>query len=251
MEESPWTGRERVPDAARDFVTTRWSAVVTAGNTDSPDARQALDWLCGKYWYPLYAWLRREGQNPHDAEDLIQGFFARFLEKDYLGDVSRTRGRFRSFLLASLKHFVANERDRARAQKRGGGQTLVALDHDEAETRYRHEPGDTMSADRVYERRWALTVLEQALARLRTEHEESGKGVLFDTLKDCLTGSREAQPYAILAGQLAMSEGSVKVAVHRLRQRYRALLRDTIASTVSNDGEVDEELRHLVTVLRS
>jgi len=241
--------RDSVPHGAREFATTHWSVVLTAGRRDSMQARDALARLCRTYWYPLYAYVRRQGHSPHDAQDLTQEFFARLLAKNYLGDVDRSKGRFRSFLLASLKHFLANEWDKAKARKRGGGQTFVPLEADTAETRYSLEPIDALSADKIFERRWALTLLEQALARLREEHVATGKVALFDLLKDCLTGESHSLPYSELGSRVGMGEGAVKVAVHRLRQRYRALLREEIANTVGSEKEVEEELRYLFAVL--
>jgi RNA polymerase sigma-70 factor (ECF subfamily) len=240
-----------MPPGARQFATTHWSAVIAAGNPSSPRAFDALSQLCCTYWYPLYAWVRRQGYSPHDAQDLIQGFFARLLEQDDLADVDRSRGKFRSFLLASLKHYAANERDRLQAWKRGGRHRFVPLENDTAETRYGAEPADTLSADRIYERRWALTVLDQVMARLRAEFRTRGKENLFEQLKACLTGDRLDQPYAEFARQLGVGVSAVKVSVHRLRQRYRELLRDEIAQTVGDPTAVDTELRHLMEILRS
>jgi len=205
--------------------------------------------LCGNYWYPLYAYVRRQGHNPHDAQDLTQAFFARLLEKNYLADVQREKGRFRSFLLASLKHFLANEWDRERALKRGGGRKLIALDEDSAESRYKLEPKDDLSADKIYERRWALTLLDQVLSKLRTEFEADGKTQQFDTLKDYLASGRTSVSYARAAERLGMNEGAVKVAVHRLRKRYRELLRAEIAQTVATASEIDAEIRYLFAAL--
>jgi RNA polymerase sigma-70 factor (ECF subfamily) len=239
--------QDSVPPGARQFVTTRWTVVLTAGRSDTTQAQVALEKLCQTYWYPLYAYVRRQGYSPEDAQDLTQEFFARFIAKDYLGDVDRTKGKFRSFLLASLKHFLANEWDKARAQKRGGGQTIVSLD---AETRYNLEPASEVSADKIYERRWALTLLDEVLKRLREEYEADGKGKLFDHLKVTLTGERSTIPYAEIGAQLGMSEGAVKVAVHRLRQRYRDVLRAEIAETVDGSEAVEEEIRALFAALQ-
>ncbi len=231
------------------FVTTCWTEVLQAGHQGTTQARDALDRLCQTYWYPLYAFVRRRGHNPHDAQDLTQEFFARLLQKHWLADVNRERGRFRSFLLAAMKHFLANEWDKAQAQKRGGGQKCIELDAASAEERYALEPVDNATADRIFERRWAMTLLDQVLARLRAEHVRAGKERQFETLKGALTGSRSMQPYSELALQLGLSEGAVKVAVHRLRQRYREVLREEIANTVSTEDEVEEELLHLFKVL--
>jgi RNA polymerase sigma factor (sigma-70 family) len=240
---------DSVSASARQFATTRWTAVLAAVKTDSPHAIEALDQLCRTYWYPLYAWSRRQGYAPHDAQDLIQGFFARLLEKRDLADVDPARGKFRSFLLASLKHYLANERDRERAWKRGGRHQFVPLDPELAESRYGTEP--SLSADQTYDRRWALTVLDQVMARLRAEFCQRGKASLFDQLKACLTGDRLDQPYAELAGQLGVSESALKVSVHRLRNRYRQLLRDEVAQTVGDTSTTEDELRHLMGVLRN
>ena len=231
------------------FATTHWSVVLTAQRSDSTRAQAALSVLCRTYWYPLYAYVRRQGQSPEDAQDLTQEFFARLLARNYLADVSRDKGRFRSFLLAALKHFLANEWDRARAAKRGGGQPPLSLDDTEAENRYRLEPADTMSADRIFERRWALTLLEQVLRRLRDDHSAAGKLGLFEELKPCLVDAGSSAPYAELGTRLNMSEGAVKVAVHRLRQRYRELLREEIAQTVATPAEVEDEIRQIIAIL--
>ena len=233
------------------FVTTRWSVVLTAGHSDTVHARAALEKLCRAYWYPLYAYVRRRGQSPDDAKDLTQEFFARLLERNWIERADQQKGRFRSFLLSAMNHFLADEWDKARAQKRGGGMTAVPLQFDTAETRYGHEPAENVTPEHSYERRWALTLLDEVLQRLRSEYEQEGRTELFATLHPCLVGDRTAQPYAELAVKLGVSEGTVKSVVHRLRQRYRELLRDEIAQTVAAPGEVDEELRHLFTVLGS
>jgi len=236
------------PPSAGVFATTRWTVVMQAG-TDSPSARQALETLCRNYWYPLYAYVRRQGRGPHDAQDFTQGFFARLLEKNYLADVQREKGRFRSFLLASLKHFLANEWDRERALKRGGGQRLIALDDDSAESRYRQEPKDELSADKIYERRWALTLLDQVLSRLQSEFEADGRLNEFEVLKQYLSAGRTSVSYALAAENLETTEGAVKVAVHRLRKRYRDLLRAEIGQTVATASEIEAEIRYLFTAL--
>ena len=222
---------------------------MAAGGTDSPRAYAALETLCTNYWYPLYAYVRRQGHGPHDAQDLTQAFFARLLEKNYLADVQREKGRFRSFLLASLKHFLANEWDRERALKRGGGRKLIALDDDSAESRYRLEPKDDLSADKIYERRWALTLLDKVLNTLHAEYEQGGKVEAFEILKPYLSAGRTSVSYALAAEKLGMNEGAVKVAVHRLRKRYRELLRAEIAQTVSTASEIEAEIRYLFAAL--
>jgi RNA polymerase sigma-70 factor (ECF subfamily) len=238
-------------DAPRNpaFVTTRWSLVLSAGNQKSPQSAAALEKLCRAYWYPLYAFVRRRGQSPEDARDLTQEFFARLLERNWIGRAEERKGRFRSFLLSAMNHFLADEWDRARAQKRGGGATPVPLQFDTAETRYGHEPADNVTPEQSYERQWALTLLDEVLQRLRAEYAQDGRAEFFTALHPCLVGDRTAQPYAELAVKIGISEGTVKSAVHRLRQRYRELLRDEIAQTVATPGEVDDELRHLFAVL--
>lgn len=231
------------------FHTTRWSLVFQAGQKDSPQQQAALAALCQAYWYPLYAFVRRGGKPPADAEDLTQQFFARLLERNFLDRADRNKGRFRSFLLAAMKHFLADEHDRATAQKRGGGRSVVSLDASAAEERYRLEPVDRLTPERLFARRWALTVLEQTLARLRREYESAGKGALFDRLKAGLTGQSDAAGYAAVAAALGSTEGAIKVAAHRLRQRYRALLRAEIAATVSSDDEVEDEIGELLLAL--
>lgn len=231
------------------FVTTHWSVVAAAGRGDAPDALAALESLCTTYWYPLYAYVRRRGYSVEDAQDLTQEFFARVLARQWVADADRAKGRFRTFLLTALSHFLANEWDRAHARKRGGGARPLALQFDTAETRYGLEPADPLTPERCFERRWALTLLEEVLGRLRAEYEHGGRSDWFAALHPCLMGSRESQPYAELAAKLKMTEGAVKVAVHRLRARYRELLREEIAKTVSSPSEVDEELRHMFSVL--
>jgi len=230
------------------FATTHWSVVLAAGQSDVPRAQDALERLCQTYWHPLYAYVRRRGYSPADAEDLTQQFFAWLLERDWLGRADEQRGRFRSFLLTSISHFLANEWDKARAQKRGGGR-IVSLQRDEAETRDAREPADQLDPEQIFEWRWALALLEQVMNRLSTEFAQDGRAELFEALKPCLLGERTKQPYAVLAPKLGMTEGSVKVAVHRLRQRYRQLLRGEIAHTVAKPEEIEEELRYLFAVL--
>ena len=231
------------------FVTTQWSVVLTAGSSDTTGARDALAKLCQTYWYPLYAYVRRRNFSPPDAEDLTQEFFARFLEHHWVGNADPEKGRFRTFLLSAMNHFLANEWDKARAQKRGGGAPLLPLQFDAAETRYGREPAENVTPEQHFERRWALTLLEEVVNRLRAEYEQEGKEELFAALNPCLVGDRTSQPYEELAKKLALSESAVKSAVHRLRQRYRQLLREEIAHTVARPGEVEEELRHLIVVL--
>jgi len=239
------------PAEADRFAQTRWSMVVAAASGDSTKARKALEHLCETYWYPLYAFVRREGHGADDAQDLTQDltqeFFARLLEKNWLDAVDREKGKFRSFLLAAMRHFLANEWDRAHRLKRGGGQQAISLDAESAEARYAMEPADRMTAVRIFERRWALTLLEQVLARLNKKFAAAGKGRLFEELKAALTG--EKIPYADIATRLNLNEGAVRVAVHRLRLRYRDLIRAEIAETVAGEDEVDAEVQHLFAAL--
>ena len=221
--------------------------MIVSARGDSSGARESLAKLCETYWYPLYAFVRRQGMGEHDAQDLTQEFFARLLEKDWLDAVERERGRFRSWLLASMKHFLANEWDRANRLKRGGGQPALSLDAQTAEARYTLEPADPVTADRIFERRWALTLLEQVLERLRREFDTAGKGTLFDELKAALSGGKV--DYSGIAHRLNLNEGAVRVAVHRLRLRYRDLLRAEIAETVATEEEVDGEVQHLFAAL--
>ena len=240
---------DSTPATAGQFVPTRWSVVLAAGRSDTTHARAALEKLCGTYWPPIYAFVRRQGHKPHDAQDLTQEFFARLLEKNYLADVDRAKGKFRSFLLASLKHFLANEWDKARAQKRGGGKSFVPIQAQDAETRFGVDPADSQSADKIFEKRWALTLLEQVLQKLREEFVADSKGKLFEQLKPTLTEPSRTISYAEIAARLDTTEGAVKVAVHRLRQRYRELIRAEIAETVASKSEVEDELRNLFAAL--
>jgi RNA polymerase sigma factor (sigma-70 family) len=227
------------------FHTTQWSVVLAAGRRSSPDAHDALATLCQVYWYPIYAYVRRRGRSPDDAQDLTQSFFAGLLEKNVAGKADRSRGKFRSFLLASLDHFLAKEWRRASARKRGEGRVALALDFAAGESRYTLEPAHELTAEKIYQRRWALTLLEETLAKLRDEFARSGKLELFERLKPYLGGDENTVPYRQIAESLGKTDGAVKVAVHRLRQRCRALLRSEIAQTVSTPQEVDEELRDL------
>ena len=227
------------------FLTTHWSVVLSAREQQSAQSAAALEPLCRTYWHPLYAYVRRRGQSPADAQDLTQEFFARLLEKDSLHSVARAKGKFRTFLLVLLKRFLADEWDKARTQKRGGGQ-VFCVDWSSAETRFLQQPVEHLTPEKVFEQRWALTLLDQVYARLEREYRDQGRRALFDALQFALTGSRSAVPYMELARQLQTTDGAVRVAVHRLRQRYRELLREAIADTVSCPEEVEEELRHLL-----
>lgn len=231
------------------FATTHWSVVLSAREKDSPQSAAALETLCRAYWYPLYAYVRRQGRNPEDAQDLTQSFFARLLEKDYLQSAAREKGRFRTFLLVALKRFLANEWDRARAHKRGGDQVHVPLDTELAEQRYQVEPSEGTTADKVYERRWALTLLDQTMARLRQEFAETDRQDEFAQFKVFLTAEKGAIGYGEIAAKTGLNEGAVRVAVHRLRRRFRELFREEIAHTVARPEDIDEEVRHLLDAL--
>jgi len=233
------------------FPTTRITLIQAARGESGPLAHEALSTLCTAYWYPIYAYVRRLGRSHDEAEDLTQGFFTRVLEKHYLRDFDRERGRFRSFLLGALKHFIANERDAARAQKRGGGRAPLPLDEVlQADERYGLEARSDLTPDRIFERQWAMTVLTRAQNRLGEEATRQGKEVQFDRLKGLLVGEDAGLGYRSLAEELNTTEGALRVAVHRLRQRFRELLREEIASTVTDPRDVGSELRDLVAAIR-
>ena len=233
------------------FTTTHWSLVLAAGKGASADAQEALAALCETYWYPLYAYVRRQGHQPDDAQDLTQEFFARLLEKHYLQSADPERGRFRSFLLTAFKRFLSKEHDRERTKRRGGGRNLLPLDFEAGEKRYSLETTHEVTAERIYEQRWALTLLDRVFVRLRDEFDQAGKQKEFNGLKVYLTGEAGTPSYQEAAADLATTEGAVRVAVHRLRRRYRDLVREEIAQTVAGPEDVDEELRHLFAALRS
>jgi RNA polymerase sigma-70 factor (ECF subfamily) len=237
------------PTEAMGFHTTHWTVVLTAGAGKDTVATEALANLCSSYWYPLYAFVRRSGLNRHDAEDLTQGFFYSFLRRDSLAQVNPQAGKFRSYLLASLKNFMANERRRSQAQRRGAGVQEVSLDAEAAETRYLAEPADNLTPDLLFERRWAFTVLDQVLERLRHEYTQRDKAALFDDLRALLPGDAASVPRPELAARHGMSVGALDVALHRLRQRFGVLLREQVVRTVSSPDEVGEELRYLISVL--
>jgi len=230
------------------FTTTHWSVVFTAGQTDSPQANEALEKLCRTYWYPLYVYVRRQGNSPEDAQDLTQIFFSRLLEKNYFAKANRDRGKFRTFLLRSLKNFLVNEWKRAVRLKRGGGVEFLSIDANVAEDRYATEPANESNPDAAYEQRWAVTLIEQVLTALRQEFNAADKARLFEGLKGFTWGDKSTASYAEIAGQLNLTEGTVKVAVHRLRQRFRELLRAEVAHTVARPEDVDDELRYLISV---
>ncbi|PZR73401.1 MAG: RNA polymerase subunit sigma-24 [Chthoniobacterales bacterium] len=240
-----WQPNDR-GDAA--FVTTRWS-VVLAAQSSSPAAEEALEKLCRTYWWPLYGFVRRNGYSPEEAQDLVQSFFALLLERRDLDVVRREKGRLRSYLLVSLKNFLRKARRRETAAKRGGGRPLVSLEELLARERADLEPADNLSADRVYERRWALSLLAQVLTRLGEEYRAAGQTKLFDDLKELLADEPGRRSQADIANGLAMTENAVKQAFHRLRKRYRELLREEIAHTVALPGDLEDELRHFIAVL--
>lgn len=243
MEDPPAPGPQQ-------FATTHWSLVVAAKPDEASQtrARKALEELCRAYWYPLYAFVRHRGHSSHEAQDLTQAFFARIIETGGFASADPERGRFRSYLLGAAKHFLANEWHRARTKNRGGGLTIVELDALDPEARYALEPARSADPDAGFDREWALESVARAMERLRAESEAGGKGELFEALKGSLAGTEPARSET--AARLGMTEGAVKVAVHRLRRRYRELLRAEIAETVTDPSDVDDEMRHLVTVLR-
>jgi RNA polymerase sigma-70 factor (ECF subfamily) len=239
----PWA---KVPGL---FATTHWSVVLAAGQEASPQSAEALEELCRAYWYPLYVYVRRRGYGPEDAQDLTQGFFAALLTGKYLAQANRERGRFRTFLLTAFDNFLHNEHDRATALKRGGGREIVSWEEHTAEGRYAREPAGGLSPEQIYEKRWAATLLERVLARLRAEFDQAERRELFDQLKPHLWGEDEATPYAQLASRFNMSVSAIKVTVHRLRRRYRNVLREEIAQTVADAAEIDGEIQYLIRVM--
>jgi RNA polymerase sigma-70 factor (ECF subfamily) len=238
-----------VTSGGGQFNTTHWSVVLAAGKSEGAQADAALERLCRAYWYPLYAYVRRQGHGRHDAQDLTQEFFARLLEKKYLKFAAQERGRFRSFLLKSLQHFLVNEWVRGQAQKRGRGQKVLSLDEESAERSYLQEAADRLAPESLYDKRWAMTLLDRAMERLGADYAASRKRELFARLKGLLLLEGSAESYRELAAPLGLSEGAVKVAVHRLRQRFREVVRAEIAQTVATPAEVDEELHCLMEAL--
>jgi RNA polymerase sigma-70 factor (ECF subfamily) len=241
------------PEAPRPtgavFATTQWTVVLGAGGPSTEHARLALEELCRIYWRPIYAFVRRLGHSPHDAQDLTQEFFARLLASRSLDRVHPERGRFRSFLLSALKHFLANEWDKVRSLKRGGGQPVLSFDSTDAETAVRAAETRSLGPEQAFDRQWTLALLDRVLARLQQEHLDAGKAAMFAHLKETLTSDRSAVPYAVMASRLGVSEGSVKVAVHRIRQRYRQLLREEISHTLADPAQAEQELRDLFAAL--
>jgi RNA polymerase sigma-70 factor (ECF subfamily) len=231
------------------FVTTHWSTVIRAGHGDTTHAREALEKLCRTYWYPIYACIRRRGHSPEDSQDLTQSFFLRLLEQHSLANVNPDLGRFRSFLLGALNHFLIDEWKKARTQRRGSGRQILSLDWAAAEQRFDMEPVDNATPDKAFDRNWATALLEEVLNQLEEEYQREGKLEMFQALKQTLTGARESLPYAGLAERLGMADGALRVAVHRLRKRYRALLEAEIANTVSSRDEVKHEMTYLLQTI--
>jgi RNA polymerase sigma factor (sigma-70 family) len=236
---------------ARAFVTTHWSVVLAAACNDTTRAQAALSKLCQTYWYPLYSHARRRGYSPEDAKDITQAFFARLIEGQSLANADPNRGRFRSFMLAAMNHCLSDHRAKATALKRGGGTPPISLDLALAEERFDLEPRDPFSPDKAFDRQWASTLLDEVLNGLEAEYRADQKEALFDALKPTLVGTRESQPYSVLATQLGMNEGAVRTAVHRFRKRYRELIREEIANTVSSPEEIDDEIRYLLQISAS
>jgi RNA polymerase sigma factor (sigma-70 family) len=245
------TAEPSAGSVGRWFATTHWSVVLAAGDPASPKAQQALETLCRAYWYPLYAYLRRTGRNPDDAEDLVQGFFLYLLQGQVLQSVEKEGGRFRSFLLGTLKNYVSDQKDKASAQKRGGGRPSLSLELAEAEHRFLREPADQESADRTFDRRWASALLERAMARLQDEWLSAGKAELFAHLKGFVSGEKGPTTYADAAAEANLSSGALKSAIHRLRQRYYELVREEVAHTLADPADLKEELRYLLSLFSS
>ena len=242
------TEKAEFPRPGAQFATTHWTVVLASNSADSSEVRQALDALCRIYWYPLYAFARRQGRNVHDAEDLTQAFVARLLERKAISQADPSRGRFRSFLLTAFKNFLRDEWEKGRAQKRGGGQPDLSLDYATGEQRYQLEPAADFTPERIFERRWALTLLDRALNRLESEYQRAGRGKLFTELKPFLLGDT-GDPQAAAAARLQMTEGAVKVTIHRMGRRYREVIRAEIAHTLADAAEIEDELRCLQAAL--
>jgi RNA polymerase sigma factor (sigma-70 family) len=237
------------PLRAGRFATTRWSLVLAAGGQTDARSAEALASLCELYWYPIYAFVRRQGYNVTEAADLTQEFFLRVLEKNYFRALDPARGRFRGFLCASVRHFLSNERDRARSLKRGGRRPPISLDVETAEGRYQLEPHDNLTPEKLFDRRWGLMLLDRALTRVARDYADAGKAPLFEHLKGFLTGDSSGVPYAEAASTIGMSEGAVKVAVHRMRRHFRDALVEQIAETVSDPADIDAEIAYLLNAV--
>jgi RNA polymerase sigma factor (sigma-70 family) len=237
---------ENLEGGGAHFATTHWSVVQAAGGADAPEATAALERLCQTYWYPLYAYLRRTGYSPQDAEDLVQGFFLHLLRRQILKSVQRAGGRFRSFLLGTLKHFLAHETERAAAQKRGGAHQSISWDLAQAEEQFLHEPVDIESPDRLFERRWAVTLLERALRRLEEECVAAGNAERFAQLEGFISGQKGVESYAEAAERSGLTPSAVKSAIFRFRRRYHELIREEVSHTVADPREIEDELRYLL-----
>jgi DNA-directed RNA polymerase specialized sigma24 family protein len=247
--DSPSDGVEPSAKVSGLFKTTHWSVVLAAGDPGSPQSAQALEELCRSYWYPLYACIRREGYDPADAEDLTQSFFARLLTGKELAHVAPDKGKFRAFLLACLRHFLSDQRHRAKTLKRGGAVRFVTFDVQGAEERFQLEAGEAQDSATAFDREWGVTLLAHALSRLRREYEAAGQLRLYERLKDYAAAEMDAAACAQVAADLPLTEGATKAALHRLRQRYRELIRKEISHTVSTPGEIDEEIRYLIGIV--
>jgi RNA polymerase sigma-70 factor (ECF subfamily) len=247
----PSPAEQSSPDAAhpQHFATTRWSIVLAAGQGVSREARGALEYLCEAYWFPVYAYVRRHTAIAEDAQDLTQGFFAHLLDKEAIGKAHPDRGRFRAFLLTALQNFLANERDKARAEKRGGGKAALSLDFDSGESRYQIEPSHELTPEKLFERRWVLTLLDQVLESLRRELADEGKEPQFEQLKGGIVGEMTSEGYEQAAATLGITAAAAKQGAYRLRKRYRELFRLEVARTVAEDAEVDDEIGRLLGIL--
>lgn len=246
----PDSSRDDLPTVASGFHTTRWTVVLAAREASaSPASSDAVATLYAKYWYPIYAFIRRKGSTSHEAEDLTQEFFCRVSQRNWLENVHPAKGKFRSFLLVCVKHFLANERDKALAQRRGGGCHVVPLEREDAETRYSLEPADPLTPEMLFERRWVFELLEKTIQSLRLEYAQTNRLDLFEELQCFLPGGKEGCSRAEVARKRGLSANALDVAIHRLRQRFGVLLRQKVAETVSSEAEVDEEIRHLMSIL--
>lgn len=237
------------PHSGREFVTTHWSIILRAGGAASKDADAALEELCRAYWYPLYAFVRRKGHSVEDAQDLTQNFFAHFLEGKSWRVADRSRGRFRTFLLTALKNFLINEWKKGNREKRGGGRRILSLNAEETETRFLAEPADARTPEKAFERQWALVVLDRVLSQMQTGFAAAGRGRMFEELKAYLTGEDPESSGTEIARRLGMTEGNVRVTIHRLRGQYRDLLREEVARTVETPEAIEDEIRHLISAL--
>jgi RNA polymerase sigma-70 factor (ECF subfamily) len=238
-------------DQPREFMTTRWSVVLRAADVPSAESDGAMEQLCRNYWYPLYVYVRRQGRSPHDAQDLTQEFFARMMKKKILKIADPARGRFRTFLLCSLKNFLASDWKKSQAGKRGGGVAMLSIDEHDTEQRYTNEPVESQTPEHSYAKGWASTLLDIAMEGLRRKYIESGKTKIFQTFSCCILEDSKEARYEDLAAEIGMSAGAARVAIHRMRDDFRQVLRAEVASTVESREEVDDELRYLINVLRN